>query len=74
MATPKRFTIPAEFLNGISAKCLVVDENLPDGSAAVLVQIPPEVLKRLQRRAGTQDLGLYLWDNVFMKALISHVY
>jgi len=51
-----------------------VDDSLPDGSAAVLVQIPPDILKRIQRRAGSQDLALYLWDNVLMRAFASHVY
>ncbi len=60
--------VPASF-----SKCAQVGET-EDGGALVLVAIPPEILKRLQTRANTADMGMYLWENVFHSALASHVY
>lgn len=56
----------------VSPKCTV--DVLDDGGADAIVQIDADVMKRITRRAGTMDLGQYLWENVFKKALESHVY
>lgn len=45
-----------------------------DGSGLATVPIPSDVLARMQRRAGPQDLGEYAWSNIFRAALYSHVY
>lgn len=53
-------------------KCTVFPD--PDGSAIAEVHIPIDVMRRLKTRAGTQDLGEYLWENIFRSAISSHVY
>jgi len=63
---PNRNDAPAHI------KCTV--DVLDDGSADAIVQIDAEILKRLQNRAGTMDLGQYLWNNVFRRALETHVF
>lgn len=50
-----------------------VDVN-EDGSGDAIVRIDPDILLRIQRRAGSHDLADYLWNNVFKQALMSHVY
>jgi len=45
-----------------------------DGSAFAQVYIEPDVVRRLRSRAGSQDMAKYLWENIFYKALIGHVY
>ena len=56
----------------LSFNCLV--EEKPDGSAEALVNIPPEIMRRIKSRAQTQPLDEYLWQNVFRRALEGHVY
>lgn len=45
-----------------------------DGTGLAHVVIPADIMVRIQRRAGKQDLGDYLWANLFRAALNSHVY
>lgn len=45
-----------------------------DGSASVMLRIAPDVMTRIRRRAHTQDLETYLWQNILRPALESHVY
>jgi hypothetical protein len=45
-----------------------------DGSAFAMVRIPPDVFKRIKTRAAQQDLGDYMWQCIFKRALFDHVY
>ena len=62
------FSVPAVF-----SKCLIASES-PSEGAIVMVHIPPEILRRLRTRCQTTDLASYLWDNILLQALSSHVY
>lgn len=46
----------------------------PDGSLDVLLYVPPEQARRLQSRANNVDLAQYLWDNIYRRAVETHVY
>lgn len=45
-----------------------------DGSLTVTLSIDPVIARRLEGRAGKQDLGEYLWQNVLRRAIEGHVF
>jgi len=54
-------------------KCEV--SYLDNGTASVTFLIEdPSVVKRLEQRAGSIDLGRYLFENVLYRAVVDHVY
>lgn len=70
-------TARAEVLSGASAPsltapCVAVLEA--DQSITVTFAIPPDQAKRILGRAGKQDTGEYLWQNVIRRAVEGHVF
>lgn len=63
--------VPVAYPAAPVVKCSI--EIAPEGTYA-RVLLEPHIEKRLRSRAHTQDLGDYLWANVFRAALESSVY
>ena len=56
----------------VREKCKV--EKLKDGGFGVTFYVDPDAAIRLTRRAGTQPVSKYMFENILYRAVLAEVY
>jgi hypothetical protein len=80
-STAKAEAVPARIPEPTGTTCnphrichkLTVKDRAEDG-LTVTFDIEPDIAKRLRRKAGGQDLALFLWENVIYRNIVAAVY